>query len=450
MWAALYLCCLLAAGYPLAAALARRSNWIEITALTLCIGPGFIGLELIILSMEGIRPLLGGILAFAVPFAMLSALHLMFGPKRESLATGDRPAMWWQICCWAGIGYGVYAVGKDVFIDPVIEWDAFAIWQLKAQVLAILPLHPTPGYFSNLNLSYSHLRYPILVPMISAGMHAMTGSLDDYGKLVSIFWYVGMGLAVYATVRRLNGATAAMTATALLACAAPITHFGGSGTAEMALTAFFACSVLCILRWRETQQWGYIILASLLGAMMAWTKNDGVAMAGANVIIVAFAAKNWRKNLNAAAIMASIVIALYLPWIIYTHGLPRTDEDYAGKLNPHDMLLNAGRLWQVLAGFACELINWQDWGLFWIILAVLAIVERKRFQDRSLVLLAAVVVLHLAVYIPVLMVTSWKLEDLMAVTLGRLFMHAAPAGAILIGALWPHRLSSRTSPNSPV
>src|SRR5580704_6694588 len=102
---------------------------------------------------------------------------------------------------------------------------------VKAKVLATYALHPQPAYFTNLALSYSHLRYPLLVPMVSAGMHAMTGNLDDYGKMVSLLWYAGMGLAVFATVRRMNGAAAALTATTLLACAAPITHFAGSGTA---------------------------------------------------------------------------------------------------------------------------------------------------------------------------------------------------------------------------
>jgi hypothetical protein len=448
MSVALYLCCLFLAGYPVAAVLARRANWMETVALALCLGPGVMGLALVFVSMQGLRPLAVEILGFAAPLGLLTVGALFFF-KREAVAPSDRPPMWWRICCWAGIGYGIYAVGKDVFIEPVIEWDAFAIWQLKAQVLAILPLHPQPGYFSNLNLSYSHLRYPIMVPMISAGMHAMTGSLDDYGKMVSLFWYFGMGLAVYATVRRLNGATAALTATALLACTAPITHFGGSGTAEMALTAFLACSVLCILRWRQTEYWGYVILTGLLGAVMAWTKNDGIGMAVVSVIVVAFAGKNWKRNLGAAAAVAVIGISLYLPWIIYTHGLPRTDEDYAGKLNLHAMLSNAGRFGQVVAGLAWELINWQDWGLFWIILGVLVVVERTRFQNRTLAVLAAMVVLQLAVYIPVLMVTNWKLDELLAVTLGRLFMHTAPAGAILIGALWPEWVSRRVSRNPP-
>jgi hypothetical protein len=47
-------------------------------------------------------------------------------------------------------------------------------------------------------------------------------------------------------------------------------------------------------------------------------------------------------------------------------------------------------------------------------------------------------VLHLLVYIPPpMVVANWKIDDLLSATLDRLLMHAAPAGAILLGALWP-------------
>jgi len=314
------------------------------------------------------------------------------------------------------------------------------MWQLKAEVLAILPLHPRPGYFTNLSMSYSHLRYPLLVPMISAGMHAMTGNLDDLGKTVSLLWYPAMGAVVFAAVRRISGVTAALTVTALLTCFTPMFRYGGSGTAEMALTAYYACSVLCILRWQEMRQRGYLILAALFTAWMTWTKNEGLALAVINVIVVALMEpnKNWRKSLASAGILAGIVASLYTPWIIYTWGLPRTDEDYFGKLNPHQLFLNLGKFKIVVGRLGLELINFWDWGLFWILVIILAIKERERFRDRATATLGLLLVLHLLAYIPPpMVVTHWKLDDLLSATLDRLLMHAAPAAAILLGALWP-------------
>ena len=52
---------------------------------------------------------------------------------------------------------------------PLQEWDAFAIWGLKAKVLFHAALRPIPLYFHDLSLSYSHLDYPLLVPFLVPG-----------------------------------------------------------------------------------------------------------------------------------------------------------------------------------------------------------------------------------------------------------------------------------------
>ena len=72
MWCAIYLGILIVAGYPLAAGLARGATGkaspperLEIAALSACMGPGIMGILLIFLSMLGLRPIRGEILAIA-------------------------------------------------------------------------------------------------------------------------------------------------------------------------------------------------------------------------------------------------------------------------------------------------------------------------------------------------------------------------------------------------
>jgi 4-amino-4-deoxy-L-arabinose transferase-like glycosyltransferase len=447
MWCAIYLGILIVAGYPLAAGLARGATGkaspperLEIAALSACMGPGIMGILLIFLSMLGLRPIRGEILAIAAAWGAAGIAVWRLRPTAAKLhePPSDTPK-WWMIACFVAIGYGLLVVGIDALIYPVVEWDAFAIWQLKAQVLATLPMHPRPGYFSDVTLSYSHLRYPVLMPMVCAGMHAMTGRLDDLGKTISLLWYPGMLGAAYCAVRRINGKTAALTATALLACLEPFCRYSGTGTAEAAITAFYACSILCILRWQETGNWGYAILAATFSAWMALTKNEGLALAAINAVVMAVMGPRgkWGKSLVAAGMLAAVVAAIYLPWIIYTWGLPRTDEDYAGKLNPHEILSHLGRLGVILTGMGTELINWQDWGLLWVIVLGLAAAQRRRFKDRAVATIGILLILHLLAYVPPLLVTNWNLGELLWVSADRLMMHVAPAGAILIGALWP-------------
>jgi hypothetical protein len=435
MWCAIYLGLLVVCGYAITAGLARGASRIEIIALTLGMGPGVMGFCLILLSMLGFRPEPGGILAIAAVAgaAGIGVIAKPGAPKSIEPASNPVPLFWILVCAIA-IGYGLMAVARDIFLYPVNEWDAFAIWQLKAKVLALHPLVPRPGYFTDVSLTYSHLRYPLLVPMMSAGMHAMTGPMADLGKFISLLLYPAMGLAVFAAVRRINGKTAALTAAAMVACLEPMCRYGGSGTAEMALTTFYACSLLCVLRWRENGHWGYIVLAGIFSGWMAWTKNEGIVLAAINAGIVLAANPRDRR----VTIRAGLTLALiYLPWILYSWGLPRTDEDYAARLASTQIFSNLSRLGTILLGFGKEMIDWEDWGLFWVIALLLALTERRRFRNPLAAMVGILLLLHILAYIPAFLVTDWKLQELLSVTTDRLFMHAAPAGAILIGLLWP-------------
>lgn len=438
MWCILYLCCLVVVGYPAAAGLARAATRLEIAALSACIGPGLMGISLIFLSMLGLRPAAWEIFAITALSAVIGGfVWRQRKPAEPFSISGQNPPVLWTILCLIALAYGVFSVGYDALAIPVTEWDAFAIWQLKAKVLALHPLIPHPAYFYDLSVSYSHLRYPLLVSMVSAGMHAMTGQLDDSAKAISLLWYLGMLAVVYSLVRRLNGKTAALTAIALMACSLPMCRYAGSGTAEVALTAFYACSLLCIIRWQQTASYEYLILAALFSALMAWTKNEGLALSAINALVVAFMGKNRKKSLLAAASLAAIVAVIYLPWILYTWGLPRTDEDYVGRLNLHQMISNAAKFVPAMTGIALELLNAKNWGLFWEIAAALALLQWKRFKDPAVAAIGMLLLLHLLVYIPPLVVANWKINELLYTTSARLMLHVAPAGAILIGLLWP-------------
>jgi Dolichyl-phosphate-mannose-protein mannosyltransferase len=440
IWCDLYLFCLALAGYPVVAGLARGRSRLETLGFSICMGPGLVAICLIFLSMLGLRPGRMEILALTGVCAMIGIILCRRGGPQYVIEQDGRVFPVWGVICAVAIAYGVFALVIDAVHYPVIEWDAFAIWQLKAEVLTHLPLHPRPGYFSDVNLSYSHLRYPLLVPMMSAGMHAMSGRMDDLSKTISLLLYPGMLLVVFAAVRRINGISAGLTAVALLACLQPMLRYGGAGTAEMALTAFYACSLLCILRWRESGRWGDLALCAVFSAWMAWSKNEGLVLAAMNAVVLAGirVAGSRRRAAAGAAMFVLVVAVIYLPWAIYSWGLPRTDEDYAGNLSVHAIISNLGRVPRILGAIVVEMMDWQYWGLFWFVAAFLVLVQRRRFVMPAAAIIGVLLGLHLLAYLPPLMVvTSWNLDELLAVTTDRLLMHAAPAAAILIGVLLP-------------
>jgi hypothetical protein len=441
MWSALYLCCLLLAGYASLGCLSISLARIERLAMAAIIGPAIFGLCLIFLSMMGYRPTRGEILMLGAIFGIVAAIGRIAGRHEPSpIFPRERIPIWALLLCPVVIGYGLYALGTDVLVFPTLEWDAFAIWQLKAKVLATVPLYPRPAYFFDVRLSFSHLRYPLLVPMISAGIHAANNSLrEGLGKLPSYLFYIGLGASIYGLVRRRRGRTPAIIAAAFVLTMPVVYRYGGCGTAEMALTAFYAASIICILRWQEFQRWGDLILAALFSAAMVWTKNEGQPLALINALVILILTPNplRRKNLLAVLAFAGIVFLLFLPWLLYIRGLPRSDEDYAARLNPHQVAAHLDRVPTIAWVMAKEALAFKDWGIFWILLAALALLHWNHMNSRTLITLWVLLLLHVLAYFPPYMVTIWTLKPLMVLTIDRLFMHLLPAAALLLGLLWP-------------
>jgi hypothetical protein len=442
MWYAIYLCCLLIIGFAWVARLYASHSRIELAGLAACLGPGLAGLALIAISMFGSPPTPDLIFLLTIIFGFIA----LFTPRRasNSMAT-PAPlsviAKCWIALCLGMIAYGIFAVIFNAVRYPEIEPDAYAMWQLKAKVLATHALSPRPDYFSDVSLSFSHLRYPILVPMISAGVFVMTGLMDGHaGKIPFVMMYIGLGMAVFGAIKSWRGPVAAATAAALLMTTPVMLNYADTATAEMALTAFYGCSIISILHWQKEQHLNHLILALLFTLCMAWTKNEGIMLALINcfVILTLTPKPLQRRHFIAGIGFVLVLSALYAPWVIFTHDLPRTDENYSQHLNVAEIASKLSLAPYVLGQMFVYAAGWKYWGLFWFLPIGTAILSWRRLASRPILTLWVLLVLQMLAYIPPYLVTQWNLQNLILVTMDRLLLHAAPAAALLIGLQWPN------------
>jgi hypothetical protein len=450
MWCAIYLGCLLFVGFAVASSLASDRPWIERLALSACAGPATVGLLLIFLSMIGLPPGRSEICGMAIYFAPLGFLHVrrMMEPRDDPALS--RSAIVWIVICCVGIAYSIAVVGLDALRSPTLTWDAFAIWQLKAKVLAIHALRPRPHYFTDVSLSFSHLRYPILVPMLSAGVHAMSHTLyTGLEKAPALLLTIGLGAAVYSAVRMHKGIVPAITSAALILTLPALLNYAGSGTADLPLAAFYGASILSLLRWQSERQNRDLLLFAIFTAALPWTKNEGIAIAAGNIVALflmtpkPLAARYLRREIFAAV----FVLALYLPWHFYTRHLPRTDENYSNLLTRANLLSGFARLPTILAALLGETVALYNWGIFWLLLAAAAMINCRRIFTRPVATLWILLILQfLSLLPPFMVVANWNLVELLRVTQDRLLLHLAPAAAILIGLYWPFEETASDAP----
>jgi Dolichyl-phosphate-mannose-protein mannosyltransferase len=242
---------------------------------------------------------------------------------------------------------------------------------------------------------------------------------------------------MFAAMRRVQGGFVAALTAAILVTALPIINDSGTGTAELALTAFYAGSLVCLLRWLERMELRDLILCALFSGAMAWTKNEGLAMAVINGIVgLLFTRGRIKRKLLATMGFILMVGAIYLPWVIYSHDFPRTDEDYASRFTPALVVGGLQRLPQILRGFIDEMSALRKWGGLWVVMALTAILGIGRPMGRATAALWAALLMQIGVLTLAYVVSVFTPQMLLPLSVERLVMHMTPAAALLIAYQW--------------
>jgi hypothetical protein len=91
--------------------------------------------------------------------------------------------LWWLLL--APVALLLWCQFRLAGLLGLVDFDAVAIWAFKAKILHYCAGKEMWTWFTNPNLAYAHLDYPLLVPLL----HALTyGALGHVNEFVTKFW----------------------------------------------------------------------------------------------------------------------------------------------------------------------------------------------------------------------------------------------------------------------
>jgi hypothetical protein len=328
---------------------------------------------------------------------------------------------------------------------PVVNWDAFNIWAAKAKILANAPLTPRPAYLTDVTRSFSHLDYPLLLPMLLAGAYGTMGQMNEQlGKLVLPVLLVAQALLTYAGARLWLGRLPALLVAVLAICPRIVVEFAIDYTAEMPLATFMLGSYVYLARWIMLHRRADAALCALFTVFAANTKNEGIAVAGIIAMLLVIFAILARRDMRISAWLdvgtsfAILSIGIGI-WLLWRRGLPHSDENYPGRLSIQLIWANLGRLGLIFRMFRYSMtspVGIQLWGYLWKLIPLVAILGWGGFSKPATLALWALFLVHLGVYAFIYVITSWDVQTLIRDSMHRLLMHVAPNAALLIAAHW--------------
>lgn len=171
----------------------------------------------------------------------------------------------------------IFALRSAGLGEPHGQWDAWAIWNLRARFIYRAGAQWTKA-FTPL-LAWSHPDYPLLLPASVTRAWTYLGGEDLAAPALvgALFTLATVGLLTSA-VASLRGPLQGYLAGLALLATSQFLDRGASQYADVPLAFFLlaTCSLLCLYeRWADGTQ-ALLAAAGLSAGLMAWTKNEGI------------------------------------------------------------------------------------------------------------------------------------------------------------------------------
>ncbi|MDX6510314.1 MAG: hypothetical protein QOG81_2066 [Gaiellaceae bacterium] len=279
------------------------------------------------------------------------------------------------------LGYALVTVGRR----PLLEFDGWAIWGMKARALYQLGGTANPVFTSD---AYPPLQHPLLFPSLEAiGFRAM-GAFDPalfHVQLVLVA--AAFSFALLDLLRpRVPLLLAGLVTLAIVSAAGTIQQVS-NGLADAPLAFFVVLGVAALARWLETGQTPVLACAALFLGAAALTKSEGALFALAAAVALLGTLAVWdRTRLARAGLAMLAVLAVLVPWRVFiaAHHLPNPEYSLGNAASPGYLSDHADRVGPAASGLADRIASGRFGFLLALILLGLATaLVSRRYRELA-------------------------------------------------------------------
>jgi len=253
---------------------------------------------------------IGAVALLALP---LRGLRLAPATTRQAVLRGPTrwalPVLLVLVLTWA------IAQAAEFASAPHGSWDAIAIWNLHARVLAAGPA-TWPGFFLPGETCAYHADYPLLLPATVARLWSFSGDTSPYVAAVVGAWLsAATVLLCGATVGVLRGRGPALLAAVTLLGTGFFVRQSATQYADVPLSYFMlaATAALVVAETTAERPARWLGVAGLCAGLAAWTKNEGAQFAIVLIVVATPVAlqRGWRAEWRrVAALLAGLLPGL--------------------------------------------------------------------------------------------------------------------------------------------
>lgn len=306
----------------------------------------------------------------------------------------------------AALGWRAWLLASDVVLHPVLPWDAWAVWAMKAKAW-VLAGHAAPYVpFSHWLMqpeidvrTASAWNYPEALPWALTWFAARAGWIEPWVNLAWLGLWAALLTAHYGQWRALGVTMVHALAGVYLLGSLPLldAHVALGGYADLWVAALMSLAGHAWLRWRETHERRQLLIVAGAVVLLPMLKLEGAVWSivlGAAVVFGSLPRRMRSKRFLIGAAAASLAIALCVtlsvPWVAV-----------ARRYVQDSIVVDGSRIGASLYALTNALWGQWNWNLLWFALPAALLCRRAQWV-RSM----AVRRLFVLVAVPLLLIVG--------------------------------------------
>ena len=420
---------------------------LEIFSLAFGIGLGFLSFGLfylaychIPLDSMRVRLLLSGL------FLGLLCLSLFLGRERVQESGLSRNDNKKQRLNGLEIGFLLIIVVSSllIFLDavsnPILGFDARAIWGMKAKLLFTEHQIYGEAFLDPARLHAKH-QYPLALPLAQSFIYQWSGRIEEHAvKVLYPLFFLSLAVFYYASLSRFFGRSYSLFGTAFLSSLPAYTIFvnGGaaSGYSDVPLAYCFTVFAVSLFRWVSERRRIDFVITFFFAVFALFTKNEGLPLIGITLVCFTLLRTNGFRDLlfrlKYASILSLCAALALAPWYHYRSRLPQIEEDYFSLLTLPHIAAGMERLAYIIPSFLRELfLKPHLWSLLGVCLAFIFCFSPARALRGHHSVFLWIAFFYGIFIVLIYLITPWQIEQIIPLSLTRLLMPLAP-----ITTLW--------------
>lgn len=290
------------------------------------------------------------------------------------------------------LGINILYVLGGVIYHPLQSMDAIGIWLFKAKAFYIAHGFPN-NFLHNPQYSYSHQEYPVGLPFFMFLVYNLIGGINE--KVILMVYpivYFVILILVYLIIRRATNLILALVFTYIYSMFGPFIAGGGrilAGNADIFLV-LIEWLILFLLYKKELTYKKYIIITILI-MIASQIKLEGAFLS----MILLFCP----LKLKYKTIFFFISLLPFIIWSSTIHILKIPADTH--MIIP-SITLSLQRIFFIIIGIVKELININNWYIFWVVLFVALFTNQRLSQQAKQILIPSyitIMILYILVYL---------------------------------------------------